>query len=286
MKLTIAAPASNTEAAAYLRGKAAAQPETFGRLPAELRARAFTAARVNDLEVLRSLIDRVAQLPEGGDWRQIRSAIAAEVSPFLEETPDGRPSRAARARAEIIVRSQGFQAYGSARYAQQAASKAAMPYWQYLTVGDSSVRTAHAALDGKILPADDPFWKDHYPPWDYGCRCIVAALTREEVEKVQAEDADKDPADRRVLEGEALQRARDGELSRGMRGTVDLRPPAATGDPQAYRWTPGSALPDLARMQASRTPEEWELLKGVMQKDTVRDPDGRDVSVWEFAGGE
>ena len=56
------------------------------------------------------------------------------------------------------------------------------PYWRYDTVGDNRVRSSHAALDGKVLRADDPWWKTHYPPWDWGCRCIVTELSEGDVE--------------------------------------------------------------------------------------------------------
>lgn len=44
---------------------------------------------------------------------------------------------------------------------------------EYRTVGDSRVRKKHAALDGTILPSNDPLWAKIYPPNDWNCRCTV-----------------------------------------------------------------------------------------------------------------
>lgn len=267
----------NKEAAAYLRGKAAVSPETFGRLPAEIRARAFTVARVADFDVLRGLLERIAELPEGGDWRAIRSSLARGLSPYTEDEAD------ARAKAELVLRTNGFQAYGAARYLQQRSTAAALPYWQYLTVGDGNVRDAHAALDGKVFPADDPFWDTHYPPWDFGCRCVVAAVTRGEAGRMEAEDADKDPAERRVLDEAQRAAARAGRVSRGLRGEADVRPPAErAGGAGAYAWRPGRVAPDLADIDRRYDPETAAAFRKALENDRVRGPDGRDASLREF----
>lgn len=277
---------NNKAAADYLRGKAAMHPGTFARLPAEIRARAFTIGAVTDVDLLRDLQDRVAELPEGGDWREIRKTLAAEISPFLEETEDGRPGKAAKARAELVLRTAGFQAYASARHAQQTATAGALPYWQYFTVGDANVRPEHKALDGKVLPADDPFWKTHYPPWDFGCRCIVVAITAEEAGEIRDEDADKEPAERRVIEGDRLDELHAGTLDLGLRGKLDMRAPAErTGDPLAYSFSPARPGPDLAAIRARYTPEIWQVFERLMRSATVRTPDGNDVSVWSFVVG-
>ena len=274
MRLVIA---DNKEAAAYLRGKAAVSPETFGRLPAELRARAFTAARVADFDLLRDLLERIAEIPEGGDWKKARREIAEELSPYTEN------EKAARAKAELVLRTNGFQAYGAARYRQQKATAEALPYWQYLTVGDDNVRDSHAALDGLVLPADDPFWDTHYPPWDFNCRCVVAAVTREEAGRMEEADADKEPAERRVLNEKQLEAAREGRVSRGIRGTADVRPPAErTGEPGAYAWRPGRVAPELREIDKRYDPRTAAAFRQALASDKVQAPDGRVISVREF----
>lgn len=47
------------------------------------------------------------------------------------------------------------------------------PNLRYVTVGDERVRAEHQKWDGTVLPIDHPWWKTHYPPNDWGCRCDV-----------------------------------------------------------------------------------------------------------------
>ena len=177
----------NEAAAAYIRGKAVADPANFGALPAQLKQRAFTVAGIERMDTLRRLRDTIARLPEGASWDEVKRDLAAEISPFVD-TPDGAGesgrSKAARARAEFLLRTHGFQAYSVARHQQQMEVVKDFPYWKYETVGDNRVRASHAALDGKVLRADDPWWKTHYPPWDWGCRCIVIPLDEEDAQEI------------------------------------------------------------------------------------------------------
>ena len=152
----------NEAAAAYIRGKAAADPRNFGDLPAQLKQRAFTVAGIEQMDVLRRIREAVAKLPEGASWDEAKREIAAEMSPYA-----GGDMKKAKLRAEFTLRTHGFQAYAVARHQQQTAASQDFPYWKYETVGDSRVRASHAALDGKVLRADDPWWKTHYPPWDW-----------------------------------------------------------------------------------------------------------------------
>ena len=168
----------NEAAADYIHGKAVADPTHFGNLPPQLKQRAFTVAGIEQLDARQRIRDAVAKLPEGASWDEAKKEIAAEISPFV-----GGDDKAAKARANFMLRTHGFQAYAVARHQQQMEDIEIFPYWKYETVGDSRVRPGHAALDGKILRADDDWWKTHYPPWDWGCRCIVVELTELDAKK-------------------------------------------------------------------------------------------------------
>lgn len=45
------------------------------------------------------------------------------------------------------------------------------PNLRYQAVNDSRTRQSHKNWDGTILPIDHPWWDNHYPPNDWGCRC-------------------------------------------------------------------------------------------------------------------
>ena len=169
----------NEAAVAYIKGKAVADSKNFGHLPDQLKQRAFAVAGIEQLDAVKKIRDAVAKLPAGASWDEAKKEIAAEMSTYT-----GGDMKAARARAEHTLRIQGFQAYAVARHQQQMETADIFPYWKYVTVGDNRVRPGHAALDGKVLKASDPWWKTHYPPWDWGCRCIVESLDEEDAEEI------------------------------------------------------------------------------------------------------
>ena len=173
----------NEAAAEYIRGKAVADPKNFGALPNQLKQRAFTVAGIEQMDAVKRIRDAVAKLPEGANWDEAKKEIAGLISPFVGGDDNSKRTTASKARAEFILRTQGFQAYAVSRHQQQMSTVGSHPYWMYETVGDNRVRAAHAALDGKVLRADDPWWKTHYPPWDWGCRCVVIALDEEDAQE-------------------------------------------------------------------------------------------------------
>lgn len=61
----------------------------------------------------------------------------------------------------------------ASRWYQMQGGADALPNGEYLTAGDSQVRPAHAALDGKMWPLSDPIWNTIWPPNGWGCRCDV-----------------------------------------------------------------------------------------------------------------
>lgn len=70
------------------------------------------------------------------------------------------------------------QAYAMSRYETQL--KSDKPYLRYVAVGDYKTRPKHQSFHNLILPKDDPFWKNNYPPNGFNCRCKVQALSENE----------------------------------------------------------------------------------------------------------
>ncbi len=241
-------PVPYERAAAFLANKPLVTREAFNHLLPELRARCLAVTFLEDANVLQEIRDRLAEIPRGADWDAARATIADRLAPWLD--PD-----AALKRAELVVRTHAFMAYQAAQHEVLERQQAVFPYWMYQTVGDGNVREAHAALDGLVLPADSAFWKDHYPPWDYGCRCQVVPVTADEYRELEKADRREDdaqrwrgftlpPATREKLE-------RNGELHLGPANVVNVSSPMqrATSDAErrsAFAWEPGSLRMPLA----------------------------------------
>lgn len=51
------------------------------------------------------------------------------------------------------------------------------PYLKYQHNTVLHPREEHKVWDGKILATDDPWWKIHYPPNGWGCRCSVTGVS-------------------------------------------------------------------------------------------------------------
>jgi SPP1 gp7 family putative phage head morphogenesis protein len=72
-------------------------------------------------------------------------------------------------RAETIYRTNLQTAYQVGRYEQMTDPDVIemRPYWRYVAVMDAHTRPTHAAMHGRVFPADDPIWDHWYPPNDF-----------------------------------------------------------------------------------------------------------------------
>jgi len=219
----------HAEALALMRGKPALVRSAFDKLLPELRARAFTVTGIAGFDQLQRIREDVASIAEGRTWDQAKRDIAAEL--------DWDSLEASERRAELLLRTHGFQAFQAAQW-EVAQKDEDTTHLQYLSMEDERVRDTHAALNGLIIPKDDAFWTKHYPPWEWGCRCRVRPMNPDFVEDARANDAAKAPEDRDVIEGPALAQLNDGTLMRhGQR--FDVTPPSdLPGGEKAFGWNP------------------------------------------------
>ena len=86
-------------------------------------------------------------------------------------------------RTKVIYETNMRASYAAGRYAQlnDPAMIAARPYWRY--VHNDSVlhpRPLHVSWDGLVLKHDDPWWRTHFPPGGWGCRCRVVAASKKD----------------------------------------------------------------------------------------------------------
>ncbi len=179
------------EAVSYLRHKGLAITWNWHDLWDQAHDRAFTVAKATHLDLLKDLKDAVTQaVAEGRTGRE----FARELEPLLrakgwwgKELLTDPASGAQRLvqtgsphRLKTIYDTNTAAAYNAGRLAAQSQDPD-RPYLMYVAVMDSVTRPAHAALHGKVWPADDPIWQHLYPPNDYNCRCRVEAYSAAEL---------------------------------------------------------------------------------------------------------
>lgn len=282
-------PVSHDEAADFIKSKPAVTRAVFDKLLPELKARAFTVAGLEQANELQAVRDLIAEIPQGGDWDKIKLQIAAQISPYFVD-PDADPEEqalqaaAGDRRAELLLRLHGFQAYSAAAYRALDEQRDVFPYWQYKSMGDGKVRHTHRALHDVALPAGDPFWNGHYPPWEWGCRCQVVGLMDIDVEEIRAADKDKPLEKQRIIEGEARkQLVENGRLVKGPTEIFDVRTPVQKGKPGAFAWNPADLRISLADLKSRYDAPVWDAFEAWAKNTGIPEAD---ITVWEWLGGK
>lgn len=160
------------EAIAYFRALLPLTDEEFFALAAAAQSRAFTISGVAAMDVIMDCYNAVEKAIAAGETLadfKGRIADIMEARGWEGLTPW---------HAETMFRTNVQSAYMGGRYKQMVEGGDAFPFWEYDAVNDSHTRPTHAAHDGKVYPADHPFWDTWYPPNGYNCRCSVNPVHR------------------------------------------------------------------------------------------------------------
>lgn len=170
-------PLPMKEALAFWRDKVPLSPGEFSKLSAEVKTRAFAVSGIAKGDELSTVYEALSRaLDQGITFEEFRRQ-AADVFERRGWTGD------AAWRVDNIFRTNIQTAYNVGRYRQMADVARERPYWRYDAVNDSRTRPTHAALDGKVFPADHPFWDEWYPPNGFRCRCSVSTLSERQVKE-------------------------------------------------------------------------------------------------------
>ncbi|MFT0861743.1 phage minor head protein [Ancylobacter sp. G4_0304] len=63
-------------------------------------------------------------------------------------------------------------------------TKRALPYLLYVRTTANDPRLEHLAWAGIILPVDHPFWRTHFPPNGWMCKCAVRQISAAQAERL------------------------------------------------------------------------------------------------------
>jgi len=274
----LAEPASHDEAAKWIADKPVVAREVFDGLLPELRARSFLITGIEDANVVAEVRAILAELPQGLDWEVAKKQIVEKIGPWLASDEEDDSRKASKARAELLLRTHGFQAYQVAQHRVMRAQEDVFPFWQYLTLDDEKVRPGHAALNGKVAPANSPFWADHSPPWQWGCRCRKAPLLPEEVEDLRKEDDILPPEKRSVLEGSALRMVEQGRIFNAAGQQLDIKSDREKGRLDGFVFDPDALTLPVAQLRSRYDDPTWAEFERKTQATKL--DDGRTVWAW------
>ena len=222
----------------YFQAKGYAIAWSWQEVWQQAQAKAFTVAGVMKMDVLVDIRQAVDQaLAKGETYADFEKGLI----PLLQrrgwwgrnaQTDEATGEMAGKGltpwRLKTIYQTNLQTAYSAGRYKTFSDNVAARPYWQYTAVMDRRTRPTHAAMNGLVFRADDPFWDSFYPPNGFNCRCRVRALD------------DRNVADR----GIDLSSSR-GRLSMIER-PVSQRPDAPKVDVTRFEYAPGKYVaPDV-----------------------------------------
>jgi SPP1 gp7 family putative phage head morphogenesis protein len=181
------------EAIDHHRQKVSLPTEAWTDLVEGAHARAFVVAGATRAEVIegfRTAVDKA--LAEGTTLAEFRKAfdrIVAATGWQHKGTPGWR--------SRVIFETNVRTAYAAGRWAQVQRQAERLPYLRYSAILDSRTRAAHRSWNGTILRVDDPWWRTHYPPNGWGCRCSTIQLSERDLAR-RGWQVSEAPADQSV----------------------------------------------------------------------------------------
>lgn len=182
------------EALEYFAEKALEPGFSFEDVWAEEHHRAFTAAkfmREDVLEALKTEIERAIE--EGVPFREFADTIAerfARMGWWGKQTAiDPLTGRAVEvdvpSRLRLIYDTNMRTAMAAGQWERIERTTETHPFLLYELGPSSEHRLEHMGWHGLMLPANDPFWEEHFPPNGYGCKCHVRQISRREAARVE-----------------------------------------------------------------------------------------------------
>ncbi len=182
------------EALAWFRAKGFVFGFSWQDVWHEEHGRGFTVAKAmtrDVLETIREAVDRA--IAEGETLEQFQKDLRPKLEQLgwwgkqraidpatgeVETVQLGSPRR-----LKTIFQTNMRTSYAAGRWERIQRNKRAFPFLEYVSVMDGRERPEHHAWHATVLPVDDVWWDEHYPPNGWNCRCVVKPVSRGQAER-------------------------------------------------------------------------------------------------------
>ena len=183
------------EALEFFRAKKLRPSFSHLDVAAEEHALEFTVAKSTGFDILADVKQALDEhLAEGGTLRTFEK----QLTPILQkkgwwgveevadpETGDKRLAQlGSPRRLKTIFRSNMRAARAAGQWQRIQRTKRTHPYLLYRLGPSEQHRARHVEWNGTLLPADDPWWNDHFPPNGWGCKCWLRQVSAAEAERL------------------------------------------------------------------------------------------------------
>jgi SPP1 gp7 family putative phage head morphogenesis protein len=153
----------------------------YEQLNTEARARAFTIARITELDVLQTVLTGLEVATKSGTgFKEFKKGIGEYLTKTGWYSPDEYSDKITPRRLELIYKTNTDSAIASGRWQQLWDNRESRPYLQYridqLGVSEKH-RVEHEILNGRVFRIDDPVWDAIYPPRGFRCNCGVVSVS-------------------------------------------------------------------------------------------------------------
>lgn len=168
-----------TEASEFFRQKLRLPTSGWTDIWQGMHSRAFVVAGAKSDALLEDFQQSLQRAIDSGaildDFRKDFDTIVARHGWSHKGSPGWR--------SRVIFQTNLRTAHAAGRWAQIERLKDRRPYLRYVAVMDNRTRPLHAAWHGTVLPVDDPWWRTHFPPNGWNCRCTVQSLSERDLKR-------------------------------------------------------------------------------------------------------
>lgn len=184
------------EVTGYFRNKTVKPAFSYLDVWAEEHAYSMTVAKTTELEVTSAFHRTIAEaIDEGKGFDNWKPLIQKELTklgwwqPRMVSDPSGvdidrMVNFSSDRRLKTIFWGNMSSARSAGQWERAQRSKRVLPYVLYMRTTSGDPRAEHLQWVGIILPIDHPFWKTHWPPNGWLCKCQVRMISEREAREL------------------------------------------------------------------------------------------------------